>query len=457
MKLRIFFFCLFWSTLSLGGEVFFYGCLFQFGTLPEGADPIPLIASTYQELLDRVGRTGLPTNTLRQLAENPFELKEAGGTDLLTLARHLREFERMLDTKKWNTPELRARLKADLDQRSRVIETERIETPLRLRKNLPLIVPHDAAKITYSRDRTQAASRTSRELYLADIPNRLSQTYPLPKGLFGTPWFTPDGKALIFPVDSNDDATVTLVPLVNGAPDWNSRRQILPKAKFRTLLFTDSPHVAYAISSDSGPQLLRLDLKQETATPIQFAGIVDSSRRYAQGVIPGTATPFVVANILGRVALRYGTPDAQGVVASPKPGPTLGNSHREPESIRFTPDGKKIVWLHRTGLGQEAYVADLDGGNLKQIVPLANLPFAGATQAWIETGPNHEAYVLSPEHETGKTLVRRLDLDLGKEVGSTHVPHIMDEHPTLTSDGRQFLFREAKAKLTVLDIDDLAP
>ena len=111
-------------------------CLIGFAALSDnepGSEQ--LVSNAYGELLDRVGAAKFTPEILDKLiaGKDPFTLPVHGDVDLQVLQKNLKELERMLTAKKWNTPEMRALLLADLGKRragvrrAGVIQQEAVE------------------------------------------------------------------------------------------------------------------------------------------------------------------------------------------------------------------------------------------------------------------------------------------------------------------------------------------
>ncbi len=432
-------------------------CFVSFATLPEVDDPTLLILSTYREFLDKLGREKVSAQTFQEAAKgNPFAFPESADRDLSVLRSRLRDFEKLIESRKWNTPELRTQLQAELTRQAGLVETAKSERDRVSRSNVHGSVPFPGhGWFSFTPDGKWMVARKGNSLTVFNTETSATQTVPIPEAteLTAQPKLSPDGKYLLF----QSTGKVFTVPFENGKVFWERRRPIFESSgldvRRARLIPTGSPKVVYALDGIEFGRLHRLDFESGNAVRIQFKG---KGTDQPSGVIPGTDQVFMFGMENRTSVLKFGTPDAQGIVHVTTKAAVLPMlTPPEATAIRFTNDRKNIVWLNEKETGEhELWMAPMDGGPARLIGPAL-----GKAPQYIELNPyKNEMYVLLPKRQPADlTLVKRVDLDTFAITEGASIPHVFNALPFYPPGGDQILTHDLQSNLVIVGLGRFRP
>jgi len=190
-------------------------CLVEFANVAEDADAPELVWMTYRRLLEEVGKRGLTDTKVEGLlaSEDPFRFPDATGVE--TLAQKLAELKKLVETKEWNTPPVRAAIQANLRtwqgdrnraarKLERIINREGVGTKIPVAVTDPLFATPDGKWLV---------SQSGKKVRVYDVAKDQSYDHDLrdtPSG-FG---LSPDGKTVAVLWDGE---VVMQIPFMDGA------------------------------------------------------------------------------------------------------------------------------------------------------------------------------------------------------------------------------------------------
>ncbi len=280
--------------------------LFAFG---DGvSDPAALVSNTYLDLFYQLGKGRLTADTLEKLVASgdPFTLPDQADTDLIALQHRLHEFRELVKTKGWDTEPMRAKLLDDvrgLIARQRGLAAIREEALANSFVDYPLGFPENASA-EFSPDGrwvvgVEAKHSLITEYFVHDRRTRRTTKQAMPQLPVGRPFFSPDGKELLFP---NHTAQLLRVPFENGVGDFTKSvtvgQAMGPMHSLQTYQFMATPGRIYQgrtvntfggiPSGDGDPALHRFDLNTNTRIKLKVREYLEDFSIAKWGVVPGT-------------------------------------------------------------------------------------------------------------------------------------------------------------------------
>jgi len=188
-----------------------------------GPPPIELIVNTYRDLLLQLGAK-LSPEIVAELgqAENPFLLVEGAGEDHLTLRRRLADFESMLRSANWLTPDAIAEVKRVATEMAgqKHVSEEKISVAVKRTEKVHLL-PNDLVRdlqITPDGSRLMASRFSPGKIF--DLASQKTTDFKLQEGTSN--WrVSRDGKWLFFPTSGH---RLGRVPFKNGAVKTNNAK-----------------------------------------------------------------------------------------------------------------------------------------------------------------------------------------------------------------------------------------
>ncbi len=439
-------------------------CLVHFANTSDGEafDKESAVRTTHAELLERLGGPQLSNATLDKMIaeEKPFDVPEQAGLDTATLQRSLKELERMMELKKWNTPEVRELLLADL----RTLRAKRDVAKQDQSKAVEavwsdFVVPGRVGSYAVSPDSRylvwHAGGHSGRPA-VTKVYNLVARTeaeFPRPDVQFGDAKFTADGKFL---VQSLAKSQLAVIPFENGQPNFGAL-DIIAGPPEATGITTEPVHVGtdsrYVYSHFTANHIVRWDLVDKTHVKLFYKAILVKNESVPGfGPLPGSSDLMYFllgerrANILyiAKVSPKgeLSTVESRGYWIRGESGADAAATN-----IKFAADGKKIFAYGTNGVSQLTVVRP---GNSNPETIFAGKPDASPDSFQIRglaLSADGTAGAFLYLAEAGEMRVKLFDQQTHAEKADLPV-HREATEVNLTADGT-LLVRTSKSELKV--------
>ncbi len=267
-----------WSVFSFNVWATNPNCLVAFGTV-SGESDLELVARTYGELVDELGR-GLSPASLKAMSEaaDPFEVPRQAENDQDSLRQKLKEFQVMVEKKGWLSPEANARVKEWLLARIKGGEGARADqagVTKATEADLPLpLAPVHFNTLSWSPDGRYIMARSNPgpdPLWTIELYDRETRTKSVIPGNGQNsefPFFSSDGKEVI--VGINKGHKFQCAPFQDGKVDW-TKAVTIGEGDGHSLswLHAQGSSADYFVGGDAITRF-RYDRKNLTRTPVDF-------------------------------------------------------------------------------------------------------------------------------------------------------------------------------------------
>ncbi len=336
-------------------------CLLTFAAISDSdAHGAKLSQVTYEQLRFTLGKQA-SSQTLRKMADSgdPFTVPEQGGVDLEGWQRPLKEFEKLIEKKGWNTPSLRAQFLADLRQRAAELEgaaevqTREIEEaspdfgiPHRFLNNGYTVSP-DRRYLVISHCPLGNDADKPWTMSVTDLKTKVTITQPGGVGRHDDPIVSPDGKSLIFALEGD---RIRRVPFENGVALWEQADSLGEHTGRQSSLRDNrtSADARYFFGGDGG-QRYRFDLKSGRRVKL------DPASSFPKGSTVVANSEYEVSPdgqlITIDVRMGYGTRPSQLTTFRIGEDGTLTKTHElapldgDPKELHVGDDGR-LRYLH---------------------------------------------------------------------------------------------------------------
>ncbi len=445
---------LFWLPCSARGMDLVPSCLIQFATLEANEAQAPdLVSRTYAELFDKTGGLKLGAETIQRLVNggDPFAIPEQVGTDTGVLKKRMVDFEAMVKSRGWDSPELRHRLLTEMMARLTLEEQAAVKVETALQKSeAPHVVTWPQHGVTVMSPDGKYFLTTSdtplhkrfgpvygSPVYLYNLETRVKTETGSAIGAFFSGVFSPKGDEVTF---GDVGAVIQRVPFKDGVLDWSHARQIGTRDtassednRVLNLHYSSNPDRVYGGRNGNNQKLLWLfDAKKNQRIKIDVDGYDGGGEVKSWGVLPGTDELYLLRTQGKATRLHYVTVNDLGVITKVNadtkweqtPGPPTSS---EPHTIEVAPDGKRLL-AHG---GTHAYVLRPGNSTPQELnVGVRN----GEMITTVALHPTkEEAVVLVRDWTSNATKLNRVNLGTGTVAGSLDMsreqPYILHLSP----------------------------
>ena len=215
---------------------------------------------------------------------------------------------------------------------------------------LPRFSP-DGRKIIFT-----AKNNVSDFLYMIDLDD--SSTFSFPKFIDGgsDPHFSPDGKYLVYQSEKNLDNNVYIMNLETDSSVIASDGSLSAHAKFSP----DGNKIIYSSSAYGNFDLVVLDLFDTTEDAQLTIADTKDAEMYGTFSPDGKSIAYASFDINYKGTVHICDQDGNNNLSISR---GMGSSY----DPKFSPDGTKLAFLSNSGGNIELYICNADGSNINQL------------------------------------------------------------------------------------------
>ncbi len=208
----------------------------------------------------------------------------------------------------------------------------------------------DGRKIVFN-----ATDIISDYIYMVDLDD--TSTFSFPKFIDGgtNPWFSPDGKLLVYRSEKNDDNAIFIMDLTTDSSFVVSDGSLSTHPQFSK----DGTKIVYSSSANENFDLVVLNLEDTTENAQKTIANTKDAELY------GTFSPS--GNLIAYSAFDINYKGAVHIYNVEKKSNKTVTSGGSAYNPKFSPDGKYLAFVWDKSGNFEVYYCNTDGTGLKQL------------------------------------------------------------------------------------------